>query len=154
MHESCPGGAIWVRYGGAMRFISLIFFCALAACPPPAPADSGSATTPLAATALAHVSAPIANATVTSPLHVTGVAPADWYFENQFPIQLVDTQGRVLDQAAATPRVNWTENTEPKEFDATLTFTATGPATLVLQEDMPREDAAPRELRVPVALGR
>lgn len=147
-----------------MRFIllTLTTACGLAACSPPpsAPADAGSAATtqttaPSAAVGeLAQVSAPTANAAVTSPLHVTGVAPANWYFENQFPIRLVDAQGRVLAEAAATPRVNWTDNAEPKAFDATLTFTATGAATLVLQEDMPREDATPREVRVPVTLAR
>jgi hypothetical protein len=100
------------------------------------------------------VTSPAANASVTSPLHVTGIAPANWYFENQFPVRLLDAQGNVIAQAAATPRVNWTENANPKEFDATLSFTATGPATLVLQQDMPREDAAPAEVRVPVVLGR
>lgn len=143
-----------------MRFISLALttVCALAACSPPAsaPADAGSAattqTTAPTVGDLAQVSTPTANAAVTSPLHVTGVAPANWYFENQFPIRLVDAQGRVLAEAAATPRVNWTENAEPKAFDATLTFTATGAATLVLQEDMP--DGTPREVRVPVTLAR
>jgi hypothetical protein len=43
---------------------------------------------------------------------------------------------------------------EPKEFDATLTFTATGPAMLVLQEDMPGDGETPREVRVRVVLTR
>ena len=143
-----------------MRFVCLIALCAFAACSPPpasAPADAGSAaTTQTSAPAgdFAQVSAPTANAAVTSPLHVTGVAPANWYFENQFPVRLVDAQGQVLAEAAARPRVNWTANAEPKAFDATITFTVSGAATLVLQEDMPREDATPREVRVPVTLAR
>lgn len=140
-----------------MMFRALLFsVAALAACSPtaekapeaPAPAELGA----VAVDNVARVTAPLPNATVTSPLHVTGVAPANWYFENQFPVQLLDAQGQVIAQAPATPRVNWTENAEPKEFDATLTFAATGPATLVLQEDMPREDAAPREARISVVL--
>lgn len=143
--------------------LTILFACALAACAPPAsaPADTGAApatqsTPPPVAAAvadLAQVSSPAANATVTSPLHVTGIAPANWYFENSFPVRIVDAQGQVLAEGPATPRVNWTENAEPKAFDATLTFTAAGPATLVLQEDMPRDDGAPREVRVPVVLG-
>ena len=134
----------------------------LAACSPPAttpsdpatPSTEASAPAPAPSADVAQVTSPAANASVTSPLHVTGIAPANWYFENQFPVRLLDAQGNVIAQAAATPRVNWTENANPKEFDATLSFTATGPATLVLQQDMPREDAAPAEVRVPVTLGR
>ena len=103
---------------------------------------------------VATVSAPAANATVRSPLHVTGIAPANWYFENSFPVSLVDARGNTIAEAPATPRVNWMENTEPKEFDATLTFTATGAATLVLQEDNSGDRPTPRETRVPVVLAR
>lgn len=117
--------------------------------------DTSAETAPAAVpSALAQVATPVADATVTSPLHVTGIAPASWYFENQFPVQLLDAEGNVIAQAPATPRVNWTDNADPKEFDATLTFTATGPATLVLQEDMPREDAPAREIRMRVVLAR
>lgn len=145
-------------------FIAVLAASALSACsPPPAPTapDSGSATTtqtpaPSAGpvTDIARVTAPAANATVTSPLHVTGIAPANWYFENQFPVRLIDAQGNTIAEAPATPRVNWMENTEPKEFDATLTFSATGPATLVLQEDNSGDRPTPRETRVPVLLTR
>ena len=145
-------------------FIAVLAASALSACsPPPAPTapDWGSATTtqtpvPSAGpvTDIARVTAPAANATVTSPLHVTGIAPANWYFENQFPVRLIDAQGNTIAEAPATPRVNWMENTEPKEFDATLTFSATGPATLVLQEDNSGDRPTPRETRVPVVLTR
>ena len=142
----------------------LLLALAVAACSPPAstsvPGSSAlsTAATPPVASApagdLAQVSSPTANAAVTSPLHVTGIAPANWYFENQFSVSLVDAQGATIAEAPATPRVNWTANAEPKEFDATLTFTATGPATLVLQQDTPRDDVAPAEVRVPVTLAR
>jgi len=145
-----------------MRLILIAALCVLAACSPPPsqPSDAGSSsasqtqTAPAAITDLAQVSAPTANSAVTSPLHVTGIAPANWYFENSFPVRIVDAQGQTLAEAPATPRVNWTENAEPKEFDATLTFTATGAATLVLQEDMPRDDGTPREVRVSITLAR
>ena len=147
-----------------MRLIALIAIAAtLAACSPPAspPESSGPASTsqtqaaaPTAVADLAQVSAPTANSAVTSPLHVTGVAPANWYFENQFPVRLVDAQGQTIAEAPATPRVNWTANAEPKEFDAMLSFTVSGPATLVLQEDNARGDATPREVRVPLTLAR
>ncbi|QGZ94406.1 Gmad2 immunoglobulin-like domain-containing protein [Terricaulis silvestris] len=142
-----------------MRLIaSLALAAALAACSPPSSptpeAPSAESATLAPDATLTTVSAPAANARVTSPLAVTGTAPANWYFENQFPVRLVDAQGVEIAMAPATPRVNWTENAEPKEFDAQLSFSVTRetPATLVLQEDMPGEGEAPREVRVPVIL--
>jgi hypothetical protein len=138
-----------------MRLIIVSLLVALAACSQPAPeAPAPPVETTAANPDAATVDTPAANARVTSPVTVTGTAPANWYFENQFPVRLVDAQGGEITMAPATPRVNWTENAEPKVFDAQLTFSvaAETPATLVLQEDMPREGAAPRETRVPVVL--
>lgn len=132
--------------------------CAIALLSACGPAEAPDAAAPeasvAAASELAEVATPAANARITSPLHVTGVAPANWYFENQFPTRLLDAQGQIIAEAPAHPRVNWTENQEPKEFDAELTFNVTTetPATLVLQEDMPGDNATPREVRVPVTL--
>ncbi len=127
---------------------------ALAACAPEAAkapdAPEGAPSAPTAVEELT-VNTPQSGAHVTSPLHVSGVAPANWFFENQFPVQLIDAQGNVIAQAPAHPRINWTEP-GPKEFDAELTFTGEGAATLVLQEDMPGENAPPREMRIPVTL--
>jgi hypothetical protein len=138
-----------------MRLIAFaLLAAALAACSQPAPeAETPTAETAVAAD-VATVGAPLVNARVTSPIAVTGTAPANWYFENQFPVRLIDAQGTEITMAPATPRVNWTENAEPKTFDAQLTFSvaAETPATLVLQEDMPREGETPRETRVPVVL--
>ncbi len=135
-------------------FLTAALLCVVACSPPPQePAAQPSA--PAATIAeLAVVTSPLADAQITSPLHITGIAPADWYFENQFPVWLEDPEGNVIANGPATPRVNWTENAEPKEFDAELTFTATGPATLVLQEDMPGDGETPREVRMRVVLTR
>lgn len=141
-----------------MRTMVLLAALALAACSPPATQEKAeeapAAMTASTADDLATVDTPAANARVTSPLTVTGTAPANWYFENQFPVRLVDAQGAELAAGPATPRVNWTENAEPKVFDATLTFNVSTetPATLVLQEDMPGDGETPREVRVPVIL--
>jgi hypothetical protein len=131
---------------------------ALAACTPPAnteaPAQSAEIAAREAPSDLASVAAPAEGARVTSPLSVTGVAPANWYFENQFPVRLLDAQGEVIAEGPAHPRVNWTANAEPKEFDAELSFTVSADtaATLVLQEDMPGDGETPREVRLPVTL--
>lgn len=127
----------------------------LAACAPEAakaPGGPPAAEAPAPAEAEEIVvQTPQSGAHVTSPLQVSGVAPANWFFENQFPVQLVDAQGRVIAMAPAYPRVNWLEP-GPKEFDAELTFIGEGPATLVLQEDMPRDGETPRQVRIPVTL--
>ncbi|MBL8530362.1 MAG: hypothetical protein JNK94_01395 [Hyphomonadaceae bacterium] len=104
-------------------------------------------------TELARVEAPQTGARVTSPLRVSGVAPADWYFENQFSVTLVGGDGAIIAEAPAHPRVNWTAP-GPKEFDAELRFDTEGPAVLVLQESMPRDGETPREVRMPVMLAR
>jgi len=141
--------------GKQMRLVILLAALALSACTPPATQESTEiAETATTADDLATVDTPSVNARVTSPLAVTGTAPANWYFENQFPVSLVDGQGAEIVMAPATPRVNWTENALPKQFDATLTFSVTTEtqAVLVLQEDMPGEGETPREVRVPVIL--
>ncbi len=96
---------------------------------------------------------PAVNARVTSPLQASGIAPADWYFENHFPARLIDAQGEPIAHAPAHPRVSWTEP-GPKEFDADLSFSVSAEtaAILVLEEDMPGEGEAPRQVRVPVVL--
>jgi hypothetical protein len=134
--------------------IAIIFglVLGLAACTPPNASEAPEPTTVAeVAVELATVSTPASGASVTSPLHVSGVAPSNWYFENQFPVRLLDASGTEIAMAPAHPRVNWTDP-GPKEFDAELTFTATGPATLVLEEDMPGEGNEPRQLRIPVIL--
>ncbi len=136
-----------------MRSLVVAAVVALAACSPPA-GDPPTEATPSAVAAGVSVDAPAPNARVTSSLSVTGTAPANWYFENQFPVRLVDSAGNEIALAPAHPRVNWTANADPKVFDAELTFdvAAETEALLVLEEDMPREDAEPRQLRIPLTL--
>lgn len=119
---------------------------ALAACAAP--------NTPPPAAELAVIDAPDNGARVTSPLTITGTAPADWYFENQFPVRLLDAQGAVIAESPAIPRVNWTENAEPKVFDARALFVVAQdtPATIVLEEAMADDGGTPREVRIDVVL--
>ena len=119
--------------------------------PPAAEAPADAAPAPETVTDLATVTTPASGARVTSPLRVSGVAPADRFFENQFPVRLVGADGEDIAFAPATPRTSWTDP-GPKEFDAEITFDVTGPATLVLEEDMPGEDVEPRRVSIPVIL--
>jgi len=135
------------------KLCALALIAALAACTPPtATAPDGPVETASIGD-LAIVDAPALGARVTSPLTITGTAPGNWYFENQFPVRLLDAQGAVIAEGPATPRVSWTDPGD-KQFDATLTFSVTAdtPATLVLEEDMPGEGNAPRQVRIALVL--
>jgi len=94
-------------------------------------------------------------AAARSPLVVSGEAPSDWFFEEQFPTLLMDGDGRVLAEAPALAQSPVSENIGGMiRFRAQLVFvvSADTPATLVLQEDMPQEGAPARETRLAVTL--
>ena len=140
------------------KLCALALITALAACTPPsAPAPDAPTAAETAEDGgigdLAVVDAPAPGARVTSPLTITGTAPGNWFFENQFPVRLLDAQGVTLAEGPATPRVSWTDPGD-KQFDAALTFSVTQdtPATLVLEEDMPGEGNEPRTVRIDVVL--
>jgi hypothetical protein len=91
---------------------------------------------------------------ITNPLTITGQARGTWYFEADFPIRLIDEQGKELGAAIAEAKSDWmTEQFVP--FTATLTFTPgkPGKATLILEKSNPSglpENAA--ELKIPVQI--
>ncbi len=114
--------------------------------PPPVtkPTPEPTPTTPQpilhpAVNPVIKVTAPLANAKVTSPIAITGEAKGTWYFEASFPIVLKDAQGNVIAQFHAQALGDWmTTNFVP--FAASLPFPAQ-PAgshgTLILQKDNP-----------------
>lgn len=133
------------------RFAGLAAALALAACAPePAPAPEP----PPPSAAPPVLDTPQDGAARRSPLVVEGEAPADWFFENQFPTLLMDGNGRVLAEAPATPNAPLEGGESMVRFKALLPFvvSAETQAILVLQEDMPREDAPAREMRLAVTL--
>jgi len=92
-----------------------------------------------------QIDSPVQNATVGSPLTVTGQAKGNWYFEAQFPVELRDANNNVVASGAAHAQGDWmTENFVP--FTTTLTWTAT-PATttgyLYFKPDDPSGGANP-----------
>ncbi|WP_395644647.1 Gmad2 immunoglobulin-like domain-containing protein [Terricaulis sp.] len=141
------------------EFVCLALVAALAACSPP-PAEQAETTTLTtvsipAQPGAASVDGVMAGARLTSPATLTGIAPKDWYFEAQFPVMLVGADGRVIAEGPARAQSDWTApNNDPIRFQSELTFSVAHdtPATLVLQEDMPGEDAPARETRIPVVL--
>ena len=126
----------------------------MSACSPPA-----AEAPPAAPTAAQHapvtivVNAPAAGARVTSPLHVEGAAPGDWFFEAVFPTELRGPDGAVLAEAPAQAQHDWMTEA-PVPFVAELRFNVTQetPATLVLKEDMPSGLPGQREISIPVVL--
>jgi hypothetical protein len=129
---------------------------ALAACSPPTQPQQAEAPVTAAETATSPtvvINAPAHGARVTSPLIVEGTAPGDWYFEAQFPLQLVGADGAVIAEAPAMSQSDWmTESPVPYRGQLTFTVTQETQATLVLQEDMPADNTHPRETRIPVVL--
>ncbi len=119
----------------------------------PNPDNGGNATTtPGTQDNMIRVTAPVAYATVGSPLQIRGQARGGWYFEASFPVRLEDANGTVLAQAPAQAQGDWM-TTEFVPFEATLTFTAptTETGTLILEKDNPSglpENADER--RIPV----
>ena len=116
------GAAAWWQFGA----------------PQPVVEDTGNAAQKAG---LIRLTAPLPNATVSSPLTITGEARGYWYFEASFPVVLVDWDGRIIAQGIATAKDEWmTEEFVP--FEATLTFTADPNAysnrgALILQKDNP-----------------
>jgi hypothetical protein len=86
------------------------------------------------------LTSPRDGATVTSPLIITGRARGNWYFEADFPIELIDLRtGLIIARGIGQAQGEWmTENFVP--FRAELTFpkpATTTPAKLLLRKDNP-----------------
>lgn len=54
-----------------------------------------------------RVVAPIAGASVASPLTISGEARGYWYFEGSFPLVVVDWDGLVIGEGYATAQGDW-----------------------------------------------
>ncbi len=104
---------------------------------------------------LIRVDAPRPNAVIQSPLQIEGQARGTWFFEADFPIELLDAEGQVIGTAIATAQGEWmTEEFVP--FTATLTFTdpAEGTGTLILIKDNPSDlEELDDSLEIPVKFG-
>lgn len=135
------------------RFAFMAAFAVLTACGLPVSAPE-PAPPPLSSAALT-LETPQEGAYARSPLVVSGEAPSDWFFEEQFPTLVMDANGRVLAEAPAMAQSPVSENLGGMiRFRAQLVFVVTQdtPVTLVLQEDMPREGEPARETRLALTL--
>ncbi|MBI2483502.1 hypothetical protein HYV74_04995 [Candidatus Uhrbacteria bacterium] len=101
-----------------------------------------------------QVDVPQPNASVQSPLRVSGRARGPWYFEADFPVRIEDRAGAVLASGAAQAQGEWmTEAFVPFQVALTFVVTQSTPAVLVLERSNPSglpEHAA--ALRIPITL--
>jgi hypothetical protein len=95
---------------------------------------------------------PRAREEISSPLFISGKARGYWFFEADFPIELVDENNNLIGQTIAQAKGEWmTEDFVP--FEATLNFVnpKTNKGFLIFRKDNPsglkeHDD----ELRVPI----
>lgn len=127
-----------------MRVVLLAVSLILAACTP-APQTGDAADV--------RIETPEPGARLVSPLQAEGVADNSWYFEAVFPARLVAEDGAVIAEAPAIAHSDWTVP-GPVRFNVEMAFSVESetPATLVLSEDMPRDGASERAVRIPVVL--
>jgi hypothetical protein len=132
----------------------LLLGCASSPSPAPAAPQSASPTEPAVAEKpdLLRVHEPQSGAVVTSPLVVRGEARGTWYFEANFPVRLLDTDGNTLAQGYAQAAGEWmTESFVP--FSAELKFEPAASTEGVLVLDKANASGLPEHadsLRVPV----
>lgn len=116
------------------------------------PAGTRSVTWPASGTSdlapFIRLASPLAGASVTSPLQLSGEAVGQWYFEGSFPVTVVADDGTVLGQGIVTAQGDWM-TTDLVPFEGQVTFEAgdhDGAATIVLARDnpsdLPQNDAA------------
>lgn len=101
---------------------------------------------------LITVDYPVANQKISSPVQISGQARGSWYFEAEFPIELVDENGVSLGTSIAKAQGEWmTEDFVP--FNSELSFSAptTKTGRLIVKNanpsDLPENS---KELVIPV----
>jgi hypothetical protein len=78
---------------------------------------------------------------VTSPFTITGKARGYWFFEADFPIQLVDSDGNHIANAIGQAQTDWM-TTDFVDFKAEISYPkpeTSKPAFLILSKDNPSD---------------
>ncbi len=84
------------------------------------------------------VTSPKQGATVSRTFTVSGQARGGWYFEANFPLEVLSNTGTRLVQSPVAAQGEWmTSNFVPFTVEVTIPGNYTGPATLVLHNDNP-----------------
>ena len=84
---------------------------------------------------------PLPGSRVASPLRIRGHARGKWFFEGDFPVALVDADGKIIAQGYATAKSGWmTEMFVP--FESVIKFKkprSGSQGTLILKKDNPTD---------------
>lgn len=99
----CPDGSAVGRTGPN---------CSFAPCPEPPTAEDD----------MIVITEPSAGAELTSPIHVTGYARGNWFFEASAPVSVVNWDGLVIGEGYVTTEGDWM-TTEFVPFSGTITYT-------------------------------
>ena len=101
---------------------------------------------------LVQATQPKPGSIITSPTTVIGQARGTWFFEGQFPVVLVDSNGNELGRGAAKAFSDWTTNNfVPFEVTFEFAIPSTTYGTLELKKDNPSGDPAKDdELNIPI----
>jgi hypothetical protein len=146
--NALPGKTKYLVIGLGVVIVLILGILAFvpAAHGPTAPATHTTSTAetdnPEPATSLdgnVRVSAPNAEDLVTSPARVAGnVTGGGWFFENTFPVKVLDGDGKVLGQGQAQALTDW-ESTGTVPFAAVIPFAAPrfAAGSIVLSRDNP-----------------
>jgi hypothetical protein len=96
---------------------------------------------------------PEAGTTVSSPLTIAGKAHDNWFFNNEFPVEVRDANDVVIGQAVATRQPDVESEDDFYDFTATIAFTATPGTmgTLVLKRSNPEGKYNNYRANVPIA---
>lgn len=130
----CPDGSTVGRTGP---------HCTFAPCPPATEkvTEQIPQQTSLAYKDLVVIDSPLSDASISSPVTITGKARGLWFFEGSFPISVVNWDGLIIGEGVATAQGEWmTEDFVP--FTATVTYViATGTpynrGAIILKKDNP-----------------
>lgn len=101
---------------------------------------------------LIKVNNPRPHDTITPPLNISGKARGYWYFEGDFPVELVDENGKLIETGIAKARGEWmTEDFVPFEVTINYDHSGEGEGYLLFKRSnasgMPEHD---RTYRIPV----
>ena len=103
---------------------------------------------------LIRVSYPLTGAKIGGTIYVTGIARGTWYFEGDFPTELVDASGKIL-TSVPTSAIGWWMTEEFVPFSAVIKYPVqkSTPAKIILRKDNPSDmrelDAS---IEIPVVL--
>ncbi len=97
------------------------------------------------------VATPIPLSTISNPVHVTGKAKNNWFFEATFPVEVIDEDGVVLGQGQAHAATDWTVP-GMIDFSADITWqdTTDNRGFIVLTKDDPSGLGNVPMIKVPI----